>query len=168
MSISEFMVLNTLSEYVISSTSGRDVISQEWSAKVVKDMENTNQINDSNPILLWLWLCPGKFSQARVDLNKIFLTVLGSASFFQFLSCSGGSCSQKSSVFLFDLQSCSFLRWNTNSPNPIVSYISKIESLELIMQNRLFVYGWINLTCSWKLHAGLWSHAGTNSGVIPL
>lgn len=44
----------TLSEYVISSTSGRDVISQEWSAKVVKDMENTNQINDSNPILLWL------------------------------------------------------------------------------------------------------------------
>lgn len=159
MSISEFMVLNTLSESVIRSPSERDAISrpvlqcaQRWSAKVVKGMENTNQMNDSNPILPCFCLCTSRFHQGRVELSKVFQT--GSSSFFLLLSCSGGSCSQKSSVFLLDLQSCSFLRWDINSPNPIVSYISKIESPELIMQSKLFVYGWNNLTCSWKLHAG--------------
>lgn len=78
------MVLNTLSEYVIRSTSGRGVIScpmlqcaQGWSAKMAKEVENTKQINDSNPILLWLYLCTSRFPQARAELSKVFLTVLG-------------------------------------------------------------------------------------------
>lgn len=106
MPISEFMIFNTLCEYVIRSPSERDVIlcpvlqcAQEWSAKVVKEMENTNQINDSNPILLWLCLCTSRFPQATVELSKVFLTVLGSASFFQLHSYSGGSCSQSQLCF---------------------------------------------------------------------
>lgn len=80
MSMSEFVVPSTLSKYVIRSTSGRDVISypvlqcaQGWSAKVVREMENTNQINDSSPVLLQLCLCTSRFPQARVELSKVFL-----------------------------------------------------------------------------------------------